>query len=157
MVIDSTAFERELDVAFYLIQRDLESIGRQVAGAMGARFKLLCIENIGNSGETRPWNWAFLSYDYSRRVKRPHATMYLTGALERSIKFQAHKNYSEVWISTDDCVYALAHQFGEGVQPPRPYFPCNSSGVTPKAQEECFMAAEKMFDDCLSGSFHATY
>jgi len=126
---------------------------QQIVGAMGAEFKMMCVENLGETGTTRPDTWPALSEDYAKKVKRDYATLYVTGNLHRSIKMNVFSDYARVYVDPSDCWYAEYHQFGVGKMPPRPFFPINGDGdITPMAFERVHNAAERMLEATLTGT-----
>lgn len=124
----------------------LHSIRQQVQGAMGEKFFEVVRSNFGVVGVDRPLAWVPLSSEYARKVKRPFATLYVTGALESAVKFDnSSPLQATVSVSDGDVPYATVHQFGGGNNiPARPYFPVTTAGdVTEFTSELCRAAAEE--------------
>ena len=126
---------------------------RQILGAMAARFKLSCIQNLGHSGEDRPNEWSALSPKYARRVGRPDATLDLTGRLMRSIRVNVQDDYAEVFVDPDECVYAARHQWGDETMPKRAFFPMTETEITPLAYEQVVEAAQDMLGMTLNSTY----
>lgn len=108
---------------------------------MGAALKLDTVQNFGITGTDRPSNWKPLSIRYSKRVGRKSATLDLTGELMRSIRVgQPDGNSISVYTEDPKAAY---HQFGEGKNPLRPFFPITPSGdLTPRARNRVETAAQ---------------
>jgi phage gpG-like protein len=144
-------FGPELKIEFdHLLNRPVAL--RQVLGAMAARFKFMCMQNLGATGIDRPSQWDLLSPKYAKRVGRDYATLELTGQLMQSIRMQTHDDFSEVFVEPDDCPYAARHQFGDDKMPARPFFPMTEAGLTPMAEAEVLAAATDMLEQSLSDS-----
>lgn len=109
---------------------------RRILKRVGERFAEAAKENIGHSGPDRPTRWKSLSSKYAKRVKRPYATLKVSGALQDSIHSQTPTESSVTVVADSD--YAAVHQLGGGNNiPERPYFPVTASGqLTAKAEAE---------------------
>jgi phage gpG-like protein len=125
----------------------------QVTGAMGAEFKFICVQNLGEDGIDRPSEWSDLSSKYAKRVGREYATLDLTGNLLRSIRMETFDDHSTVYVNMDDCPYAARHQFGDEKMPKRPFFPIDENGeITPYARQRVIDAAHEALDRSLNGT-----
>lgn len=93
---------------------------------VGAKFKYLTLQNFGVTGTDRPTEWAPLSEDYAKRVKRSYATMDLKGDLFRSFRV-GQPDGTSITVSTS-ISYAEAQQYGTDRMPPRPFFPITADG-----------------------------
>lgn len=115
-------------------------IRRRVLQAIGARLILETRRNFGPSGVSRPEPWKPLSPKYAKRVKRPYATLDLTGKLFAS--FRMSVGTDEVSCFTTGVPYAARHQWGSGTLPARPYWPIDQQGkLTEYAQRAVTTAA----------------
>lgn len=121
-------------------------------GAMAEKFLEITRENFGDEGVDRPNEWPALSPKYAKRVKRDHATLFLSGDLETSITFDAsNPDYAEVSTANP---YASAHQFGnpDGNLPARGFFPLTNeydgadAQLTEFAEAEVLKAAQDEID-----------
>lgn len=116
--IDFGAFEESLRIRF-------TEVAAQVEARMAETFYNVVMNNFGFIGEDRPINWARLSPEYAKRVKREYATLYVTGALKGAVKLEGNT----VSVSNDSVPYAMVHMFGGGNNiPKRPYFPIDDHG-----------------------------
>lgn len=105
----------------------------RILRALGAKLKYLTVQNFGATGTDRPSEWAPLSPHYAKRVKRPIATLELSGALLRSLRVSSPEGNS-ISVYTDS-PYAEAHQKGNRNLLARPFFPVLPDGsATPRAQ-----------------------
>lgn len=121
-----------------------------VQAAMGEMFLSITRSNIGDFGLDRPLDWPPLSPAYARKVKREHATLYVSGRLENAIKLEVSHEAAKVSTSDDSVPYAIVHQFGGGNNiPARPYFPILNSEVTPFTQQQIKEAAEAALEGAL--------
>lgn len=129
---------------------------RQMLGAMAARFKFLCLQNLGATGTDRPHAWKPLTKPYAARVGRAYATLDLNGRLMRSIRVRVSDDESSVYVDPDDCIYAARHQWGDDggkPMPARPFFPMTDAGLTPQAEAEVIQAAQDMLTKSLAGNY----
>ena len=146
-----------------LFQRSLmnrfEEAKQPVQGAMGERFFEIVRSNFGDYGIDRPTEWAPLSdrsaigRNYIRKVGRTHATLFVTGHLESSIKFESNEDSAKVSVSDNDCEYATDLQFGNPAKnlPARPYFPIEPNGeITPFTTDQVNEAASQELQRILS-------
>lgn len=108
----------------------LEKARTPVHRAMAGQFRQCTLDNFGASGSFRPHQWAKLSPRYARKVGRDYATLNVTGKLRSAIKMSANSDKGKVSVSSAECDYALAHQFGYDANnlPARPYFPIYTNG-----------------------------
>jgi phage gpG-like protein len=122
--------------------------------SMAEKFFEIVRLNFGNFGVDRPVEWAPLSPAYAKRVNREHATLFVSGKLESSVKTESNEDRARVFITKDDVVYALAHQYGvpsKGL-PPRPYFPIDTNGeVTPFTKANVEEAAREATARLIGG------
>jgi phage gpG-like protein len=135
---------------------------RQMLGAMAARFKMICVQNLGEGGIDRPVQWKSLSDRYAKRVNRSFATLDTdigkspyngrrpTGTLSRSIRINVGNDSAVIYVDPEEVPYAYDHQFGEGHMPARPFFPMTEIGLTPYAEQELIAVAEEILESALS-------
>lgn len=108
---------------------------------MGATLKRDTVANFGLSGTDRPSPWKPLSKRYAKRVGRTAATLEVTGSLMRSLRI-GQSDGEAITVYTDD-PKAAYHQFGEGNNPLRPFFPITPEGqLTPRARNRIETAAQ---------------
>lgn len=93
-------------------ERRLSSTAQQAVSAGGRVLHLITLANFGSTGLARPWPWWPLSPAYARQVGRLYATLFVSGALYRSVKKNDELLKSTVSISNQDVPYALAHHYG---------------------------------------------
>jgi len=105
-----------------------------VLRAIAQKFKFISVQNFGFSGKDRPQPWQrALSKRYAKRVKRPIATLELSGRLLRSFRIGAPLG-NEIEVE-NFCDYAQTHQQGYKSIPRRAFFPVDRSGnLTPYTQ-----------------------
>lgn len=135
-----------------LVNGRINEIRIPVQTAMAEVFELMVKQNIGGEyGEFRPHEWDKLSKGYAKRVKRPYATLELSGGLLGSIGAEHAEDASTVF--SIGCDYAAAHQYGEGFMPPRPFFPMTGDAgdeeITPQALNEVETAARLKIEELL--------
>lgn len=108
----------------FLTRGERDAVLRKI----GAILKRLTVDNLGFTGPGRPSQWAPLSPRYAKRVKRPEATLDLTGDLLRSLRVGSPDGEG-IDVYTDN-VYAEAHQNGNPARnlPARPFFPILPDG-----------------------------
>lgn len=106
----------------FLTRSERDSILRRV----GAKLKWLTVQNFGISGTGRPSAWKPLSKRYAKRVGRETATLEASGELMRSLRV-GQPNGESITVYSDD-PKAGYHQFGEGHNPLRPFFPITTDG-----------------------------
>ena len=107
---------------------------------MAGRFREIVMENFGETGTDRPEEWPALSPKYAKRVGREEATLFVTGTLMNSVEIDPYNPDAAV-VSTK-CSYAMAHQYGEGNMPKRPFFPMTDLELTPYAEQQVMEAAQ---------------
>jgi phage gpG-like protein len=128
----------------------VEAAKAPVQEAMGEMFLAVTRSNVGDFGLDRPAEWAPLSPSYARKVKRAHATLYVSGRLEEAIKIELSPDAAKVSTSDDSVPYAIVHQFGGGNNiPARPYFPVLDNEVTPFTQQLVKEAAQAALEGVL--------
>jgi phage gpG-like protein len=110
-----------------VLQR-IEKVRAPVHSAMAGQFYQCVMDNFGASGSFRIQQWAKLSSAYARKVRRDYATLNVTGKLRSSIKKSSSEVSGRVSVNKGECEYAIAHQFGSGPLPSRPYFPIYPDG-----------------------------
>ena len=141
--------ELEVDVSNFTqsLEQKFNEIKVPVQQAMAEVFEVMVRMNIGaEEGEYRPSEWSPLSAKYAKRVKRPYATMKLTGTMESTIKSGSDEDAGYVTCGTE---YAGAHQYGEGKMPERPFFPIAGGEFTEQAKDECLSAARIKLEEVL--------
>lgn len=94
------------------IESKLKSLAQRAASRGGALLHAITLGNFGTFGLARPWPWWPLSPAYARQVGRLYATLFVSGALYRSVKKNDELLKSTVSISNQDVPYALAHHYG---------------------------------------------
>jgi len=132
-----------MDDAIFLKGQELALAAQ---AAMGRTFYGVVMNNFGEAGEDRPHDWEMLSDAYSRKVGRPHATLYVSGALKEAVDKDLERPQGALVSADDnDIPYALVHQWGGGNNiPARPYFPVLPSGeVTGYTEAKCVEAARE--------------
>jgi len=129
----------------------LEKAIREAQMAMTYRLYDIVQNNFGEAGEDRPEEWVALSPAYARRVGRPHATLEVSGKLRYSIQVDGEgPEGGRVWVDPDAVPYALAHQFGSGNIPARPYFPMDENGqLTEYSQTSVLEAGRAALEEAL--------
>jgi phage gpG-like protein len=126
----------------------LDRVREPVQNAMGEKFFEIVRLNFGQWGVDRPIEWAPLSRWYAKQVGRDYATLFLTGKLESSVKFETTPDCARVSVSDADVEYATRHQYGDDSRhlPARPYFPIDNSGdAMPFTREQVEQAARDEF------------
>lgn len=145
-------------------ESDLVSIFEQaqpaVHGAMRDRLYDIIMANFGIAGPERPWAWHPLSDAYARKMGRPYATLYVTGALKDSIMKGGIQGDSTTVAMSDAAgvPYATAHHDGspEGNRghpglPARRVFPLQDDGeVLPWTAGQIEEAAARALQEALS-------
>jgi phage gpG-like protein len=123
------------------IRDELEN-PQAILAAVGETVALITRENFGEWGVDRPEAWPALSKKYAKKVKRPYATLFVTGDLYNSIQSLPPTNDSVTVIAADE--KASWHQLGEGHNPPRPFFPVTADErLTPYAEAAILAAIEQ--------------
>jgi phage gpG-like protein len=122
------------------IQARFDEIKVPIQAAMAGRFREIVMGNFGETGTDRPEEWPTLSPKYAKRVGRDEATLFVTGTLMDSVEIDPYNPDAAV-VSTK-CPYAMAHQYGEGNMPKRPFFPMTDLELTPYAEQQVMEAAQ---------------
>lgn len=120
--------EADIELMSEELLEEVEANRQRIQGAMGEKYFEIVRGNFGEVGVDRPITWLPLSWSYAQRVKRSHATLFVTGKLESAIKFDnSNPDEAVISVSTSEIPYAAAHQFGYPAHglPARPYFPFN--------------------------------
>lgn len=135
------------------VGRQLWQLRSDAQLAMAQAFESIVLGNFGEVGIDRPISWAPLSPAYAKKVGRTFATLEVSGALKAAVTVDnSNLDYSRVFITKDNVVYALAHQYGnpKGNLPARPYFPIENTGeLTPFAKSEVMNAALQTIQEGL--------
>ncbi len=140
---------RESDVRGMINRTFGPGVRRQILGAGGAELLRLSRENFGVSGPERPIEWAPLSKDYAKRVKRTYATLDLKGDLYRSGRLNVSDDRAVVSFEDRKASW---HQFGEGKMPPRPFMPMYGNRLSPSAERRVTTAMALELQKILRGS-----
>ena len=111
------------------LSQALNASGRQsILKAMGKEFVMVSLETFGASGVNRPSPWAPLSKRYQRQIRYfGPPKLILDGSLVGSIRqvsASAESTLVKVGSGKSES-YAMAHQWGVGKLPARPYLPIN--------------------------------
>lgn len=131
---------------------ELEKHRVPVQMAMTYRLYDIIMNNFGEAGEDRPFDWIALTPAYAKKVGRPHATLEVSGRLRYSIQVDgALPEGGRVWVTDADVPYATVHQWGGGNNiPARPYFPVDAAGnVTEYTTNEVIEAGRQEMERLL--------
>jgi phage gpG-like protein len=134
----------------------LDEIRIGCQSAMATAFKITAQNNLGESGEDRPFPWKYLSNSprglkYQKQVGRSIATLYETGALHDSIVVD-ESNQPESASVVCESEYGYAHQYGDSdtYLPARAFFPMVNDEVTPYTEAKCLEAAQDRLETILA-------
>ena len=135
-----------------LVEEVFEKIRVPVQAAMAGKFRELVIQNFGEAGTDRPFEWdALRSEKYARKVGRDYATLYVDGKIMDSIEVDPYnKDASSVFTN---CEYASTHQWGDESRniAARPFFPMSKEGfITPDAMNAVTDAAARELERLLA-------
>jgi phage gpG-like protein len=133
------------------LDRAIEEGARKMAEAARDELRRSILSNFGRVGLYRPSVWPPLSPDYARRVRRPYATLLVTGRLRDSIRFEVTGTTVVAEVRDEDVPYASVHQYGGGNNiPARPYFPIDRDGeVIPTVMQNILMRMALAFKRAL--------
>jgi len=142
LTIDEPAFLNSIMAEFQKVKVPCQA-------AMANAFYEITMKICGaGDGEDRPSEWIGLGKGvpgskYAKKVGREVATLELDGNLATSV-WTVSENQEYATVSTTN-QYATAHQWGEGNQPPRPFFPITGpegETVTQYTTQKCVDACE---------------
>lgn len=140
------AFQRSLLARFEMARSPIQQ-------SMGEKFFEIVRSNFGDFGVDRPIEWAPLSPAYAKKVNREHATLFVTGKLESSIKMESTEDATTISVSDGDVPYATAHQYGKGKMPARPFFPIDQNQqVTQFTNDQVTEAAREAVTRLIGGA-----
>lgn len=146
-----TVSESELAAVGAAVERRMELAREAGLRAMRDRFYDIVAGNFGLAGAERPWAWEPLSPAYARKVGRPYATLFVTGALKASLmKGGTFGESTTVEMANSSVPYVTAHHDGSPAGnrshpglPARRVFPLDENDqVTEWARAEVLAAAE---------------
>lgn len=159
MKVELLVSDTELNAAAAAVERRVELAREAGLRAMRDRFYDIVSANFGIAGPERPWAWEPLSPRYARKVGRPYATLFVTGALKASImKGGTFGESTTVSMANSSVPYVTAHHDGSpsgnrshpGL-PARRVFPLDDNDqVTEWARSEVVAAAEAELRRALS-------
>ena len=125
---------------------------------MAFAFQHTAQNNLGESGEDRPFPWKDLSNSprgkkYQKQVGRSIATLYETGALHDSIVVD-ESNQPESASVVCESEYGEAQQNGDEATglPARPFFPMVGDELTPYTEAKCLEAARDRLETILASN-----
>jgi hypothetical protein len=133
----------------------LDRLRQPAQEAMADTYKGVVDANFGSVGWDRPWTWEALSPRYAKKVGRPFATLFVSGALKDSVsKESANPEAATVtMVKTSYVPYSLAHHYGypENNLPARRVFPMNEDGtVTDRTARVVTQAARQAVKEALA-------
>ena len=141
LTIDEPAFLNSIMAEFQKVKVPCQA-------AMANAFYEVVMKNFGSGdGEDRPISWIGLGKGvpgskYAKKVGREVATLELDGELAASV-WPVGEMEEYATVSTTN-QYASAHQWGEGNQPPRPFFPITG----PEGETVTQFTTQKCVDAC---------
>lgn len=146
--------QQQIDALGDHLEKRIEEarLAAQEAGA-NAIYDMIQSNIGGEHGEHRPAPWPPLSPAYAKKVGRTYATLRVSGLLQSMIKVTHLHDASVVSIDNADVPYALAHQFGAGNLPARPYFPLMAGGdleAHSDYENSAYWAARNAFQEALA-------
>lgn len=127
-------------------------VRQQLLGRGGAELLRICRENFGASGKDRPVEWAPLSPRYAKRVKRPYATLDLTGKLFQSGTLNVSDDRAVVSFEDEKASW---HQYGTEKMPARPFMPFWGDRISPYAERRIVTAMQLELQRLLRGGSSA--